>query len=100
MAILEPELAVLDETDSGLDIDALKVVARGVDEVRRDRPDLGVLTITHYQRLLNYLQPDQVHILIDGRIVADGGPELAETLEQEGYEGWRAPSEGTEVTTT
>jgi Fe-S cluster assembly ATP-binding protein len=100
MAILEPELAVLDETDSGLDIDALKVVARGVDEVRRDRPDLGVLTITHYQRLLNYLQPDRVHILIDGRIVADGGPELAERLEREGYEAWRAPSEGTEVTTT
>ncbi len=89
MAILEPEVAILDETDSGLDIDALKVVARGVDEVRRDRPELGVLTITHYQRLLNYLQPDRVHILIDGRIVASGGPELAERLEREGYEGWR-----------
>src|SRR5262245_14372303 len=100
MAILEPELAVLDETDSGLDIDALKVVAHGVDEVRRDRPELGVLTITHYQRLLTYLQPDQVHILIDGRIVAEGGPELAEQLEREGYEGWRTPSEVTEVTTT
>jgi len=100
MAILEPELAVLDETDSGLDIDALKVVAHGVDEVRRDRPELGVLTITHYQRLLTYLQPDRVHILIDGRIVAEGGPELAEQLERDGYEGWRVPSEVTEVTTT
>ena len=100
MAILEPEVAILDETDSGLDIDALKVVARGVDEVRRDRPDLGVLTITHYQRLLNYLQPDRVHILIDGQIVASGGPEMAERLERDGYEGWRPPTEGTEVTTT
>jgi Fe-S cluster assembly ATP-binding protein len=99
MAILEPELAVLDETDSGLDIDALKVVARGVDEVRRDRPELGVLAITHYQRLLNYLHPDQVHVLIDGRIVASGGPELAERLENEGYDAWRAPI-AAEVTTT
>jgi Fe-S cluster assembly ATP-binding protein len=99
MAILEPEVAILDETDSGLDIDALKVVARGVDEVRRDRPELGVLTITHYQRLLNYLQPDRVHILVDGRIVESGGPELAERLEREGYESWRtttgAPAEVT-----
>ncbi|HSL57260.1 MAG TPA: Fe-S cluster assembly ATPase SufC [Acidimicrobiales bacterium] len=89
MAILEPELAVLDETDSGLDIDALKVVARGVQEVRRDRPDLGVLAITHYQRLLEHLQPDVVHILIDGRIVESGGPDLAERLEREGYDAWR-----------
>ena len=89
MAILEPEVAILDETDSGLDIDALKVVAHGVDEVRKDRPELGVLAITHYQRLLNYLQPDRVHILIDGRIVDSGGPELAERLEREGYESWR-----------
>src|SRR5438876_3324526 len=70
MAILEPELAILDETDSGLDIDALKVVARGVQEVRHDRPELGVVLITHYQRVLQYLQPDVVHILVDGRIVA------------------------------
>src|SRR5690606_18147503 len=69
MAILEPELAILDETDSGLDIDALRIVAKGVQEVRADRPDLGVVTITHYQRLLDELQPDHVHILIDGRIV-------------------------------
>jgi Fe-S cluster assembly ATP-binding protein len=89
MAILEPELAVLDETDSGLDIDALKVVAKGVQEVRADRPELGVLCITHYQRLLEHLQPDRVHILIDGRIVDSGGPELAERLETHGYESWR-----------
>jgi Fe-S cluster assembly ATP-binding protein len=102
MAILEPEVAILDETDSGLDIDALKVVARGVDEVRRDRPDLGVLTITHYQRLLNYLQPDRVHILMDGRIADSGGPELAERLERDGYESWRgaAGPEVAEVTTS
>jgi Fe-S cluster assembly ATP-binding protein len=89
MAILEPEMAVLDETDSGLDIDALKVVARGVHEVRADRPGLGVLAITHYQRLLDHLTPDRVHILIDGRIAASGGPELALTLEAEGYDAWR-----------
>ncbi|MEQ1786890.1 MAG: Fe-S cluster assembly ATPase SufC [Acidimicrobiales bacterium] len=89
MAILEPEIAILDETDSGLDIDALKVVAQGVQEVRRDRPELGVLAITHYQRLLDHLEPDVVHILIDGRIVDSGGPELAERLEREGYEAWR-----------
>jgi Fe-S cluster assembly ATP-binding protein len=89
MAILEPELAVLDETDSGLDIDALKVVAKGVQEVRRDRPELGVLCITHYQRLLEHLQPDRVHILIDGRVVDSGGMELAERLEAHGYESWR-----------
>jgi Fe-S cluster assembly ATP-binding protein len=89
MAILEPELAVLDETDSGLDIDALKVVAKGVQEVRADRPELGVLCITHYQRLLEHLQPDRVHILIDGRIVDSGGPELAERLESDGYDSWR-----------
>jgi Fe-S cluster assembly ATP-binding protein len=80
---------VLDETDSGLDIDALKVVARGVQEVRTDRPELGVLLITHYQRILSYLQPDRVHVLIDGRIVDSGGPELADRLEREGYEAWR-----------
>jgi len=89
MAILEPELAILDETDSGLDIDALKVVAKGVNEVRHARPDLGVLVITHYQRLLDHLTPDVVHILIDGRIVATGGPELAKQLEAEGYDAWR-----------
>ena len=90
MAILEPEMAILDETDSGLDIDALRVVARGVEEVRASRPHLGVLLITHYQRILQYLQPDVVHILVDGRIVASGGPELAQRLELEGYDAWRS----------
>jgi Fe-S cluster assembly ATP-binding protein len=90
MAILEPEVAILDETDSGLDIDALKTVARGVKEVRSERPELGILAITHYQRLLEHLEPDVVHILVDGRIVDSGGPELAHRLEEEGYESWRA----------
>ncbi len=90
MAILEPEIAILDETDSGLDIDALKVVANGVQEVRRDRPELGVVAITHYQRLLDHLQPDVIHILMDGAIVDSGGPELAERLERDGYESWRS----------
>jgi len=89
MAILEPNLAILDETDSGLDIDALRVVAHGVTEVRQTRPELGVLLITHYQRILEYLTPDRVHVLLDGRVVASGGPELALQLEKEGYEGWR-----------
>ena len=89
LAILEPELAILDETDSGLDIDALSVVARGVTEVRQARPELGVLLVTHYHRILDQLKPDVVHLLIDGRIVSSGGPELALQIEQEGYEGWR-----------
>ena len=89
MAILEPELAILDETDSGLDIDALRVVANGVNEVRADRPELGVLVITHYQRLLDHLTPDVVHILMDGRIVDSGGPDLAERLERDGFDAWR-----------
>jgi Fe-S cluster assembly ATP-binding protein len=96
MAILEPELAILDETDSGLDIDALRTVAAGIREVRKDRPELGIVLITHYQRLLNELAPDHVHILVDGRIVASGGMELAEQLEREGYEAFRArPASGT-----
>jgi len=89
MAILEPDMAVLDETDSGLDIDALRIVAQGVRQVRSDRPELGVLLITHYQRILDELTPDRVHILVDGRIVDSGGPELAKRLEEEGYEAWR-----------
>jgi Fe-S cluster assembly ATP-binding protein len=90
MAILEPDMAILDETDSGLDIDALRIVARGVEEVRAARPDLGVLLITHYQRILDALTPDRVHIMVDGRIVESGGPELARRLEAEGYEAWRS----------
>ena len=87
--ILEPDVAVLDETDSGLDIDALRIVASGVKQVQQDRPDLGVLLITHYQRILDELTPDRVHILVDGRIVDSGGPDLARRLEQEGYDAWR-----------
>jgi len=89
MAILEPEMAILDETDSGLDIDALRIVGGGVEEIRKDRPEMGVLAITHYQRLLDYLPPDVVHLMIDGRIVESGGPELAKRIEAEGYEAWR-----------
>jgi Fe-S cluster assembly ATP-binding protein len=89
MALLQPELAILDETDSGLDIDALRIVASGVNEVRKDRPEMGVLVITHYQRLLDHLTPDVVHILIDGKVVDSGGPELAKKLEAEGFEAWR-----------
>ena len=84
MALLQPRIAVLDETDSGLDIDALKIVARGVHELVG--PDMGALVITHYQRILNYIEPDFVHVFVDGRIVTEGGPELAHTLEAEGYE--------------
>jgi Fe-S cluster assembly ATP-binding protein len=89
MAMLEPELAVLDETDSGLDIDALRIVADGVQAVRGERPSLGVLLVTHYTRILELLRPDVVHVLVDGRIVERGGPELAQRLEAEGYEPWR-----------
>jgi len=83
MAVLEPKLAILDETDSGLDIDALKIVAQGVNAMRS--PDRAILVVTHYQRLLNYIVPDRVHVLVDGRIVRSGGPELALQLEDKGY---------------
>jgi Fe-S cluster assembly ATP-binding protein len=89
MALLKPRVAVLDETDSGLDIDALRVVGRGVHAVRDERPELGVLAITHYQRLLDELIPDFVHLLVGGRIVKSGGPELAKRVEVDGYEDWR-----------
>jgi len=89
MAMLEPELAVLDETDSGLDIDALRIVADGVQAVRTERAALGVLLVTHYTRILELLSPDVVHVLVDGRIVERGGPALAQRLEAEGYEPWR-----------
>ncbi len=84
MAMLKPRIAVLDETDSGLDIDALKIVAEGVQSLVG--PDMGALVITHYQRILNYITPDFVHVFVDGRIVEEGGPELAQKLEAEGYE--------------
>src|SRR5881275_20123 len=84
MAMLKPRIAVLDETDSGLDIDALRVVANGVKELVG--PEMGALVITHYQRILNFIQPDFVHVMVGGRIVEEGGPELAHKLEAEGYE--------------
>lgn len=87
MAVLQPELAVMDETDSGLDIDALRTVAEGVNKLTGG--DRGFLIITHYQRLLDYVTPDHVHILLDGRLVESGGPELAQRLEAEGYDGIR-----------
>ena len=87
MAVLEPDMAVLDETDTGLDIDALRIVATGLQEVRTERPELGVLAITHFQRILTSgLRPDRVHVLLDGRIVDSGGPDLADRLERDGYE--------------
>ncbi len=89
MAILEPEFAILDETDSELDIDALHTVAVGVREIRKDRPALGALAITHHLRLLDHLEPDHVHILIDGRVVRSGGMELATVLAADGYESFR-----------
>jgi Fe-S cluster assembly ATP-binding protein len=88
MALLEPSMAVLDETDSGLDIDALRVVSEGVNALAG--PEMGVLLITHYQRLLNHIKPNFVHIMMDGRIVKEGGPELAHELEAKGYETLRA----------
>jgi Fe-S cluster assembly ATP-binding protein len=93
LAMLEPTLAVMDETDSGLDIDALQVVAKGVNALHRERGDMGILLITHYQRLLNYIRPDYVHVMIRGQLVESGGPELAEKLEAEGYESWREVEE-------
>src|SRR6476619_5511237 len=89
MAILEPEVAILDETDSGLDIDALRIVAKGVREIRHDRPQMGVVLITHYQRLLDEVQPDHVHILVNGQIVVSGGMELVSELERNGYDAFR-----------
>jgi Fe-S cluster assembly ATP-binding protein len=84
MAVLAPKLAVLDETDSGLDIDALRIVAEGVNKLRR--PDNATIVVTHYQRLLNYIVPDHVHVLAGGRIVRSGGKELAHELEAKGYD--------------
>jgi Fe-S cluster assembly ATP-binding protein len=87
MALLRPTLAILDETDSGLDVDALKVVSQGVNRLRG--PGLGVLLITHYTRILRYIAPDAVHVMVEGRVVQSGGPELADQLEASGYERWR-----------
>ncbi len=84
MATLKPEIAILDETDSGLDIDALRIVSEGVNALRG--PDFGAIVITHYQRILNYIKPDYVHVMLNGRIVESGGPELALTLEEQGYD--------------
>ena len=89
MAVLRPALAVMDETDSGLDIDALQVVARGVNALREEDPEMSVLLITHYQRILNHIVPDTVHVVVDGRIVESGGPEVALELEAQGYEEYR-----------
>lgn len=91
MALLNPDLAVLDETDSGLDIDAMRIVARGVNQLMN--PKRGLLLITHYQRLLDYIKPTYVHVMVDGRIVQTGGPELALELEEKGYD-WVTPREG------
>jgi len=89
LAVLEPTLAIMDETDSGLDIDALRIVANGVNKLHEERSDMTILMITHYQRLLNYIKPDFVHVMANGRILESGGPELAERLEESGYELYR-----------
>jgi Fe-S cluster assembly ATP-binding protein len=89
MAILEPDLAILDETDSGLDIDALRTVAQGIREVKKDRKDLGIILITHYQRLLDEVVPDVIHILLDGKIIVSGGMEIAHEVEKFGYDKFR-----------
>jgi Fe-S cluster assembly ATP-binding protein len=95
MAMLKPRMAVLDETDSGLDIDALRVVAGGVKELVG--PEMGALVITHYQRILDYITPDRVHVFVDGRIVESGGPELAKQLEAEGYDKFIPATAGSEA---
>jgi Fe-S cluster assembly ATP-binding protein len=90
MAVLEPKLAVMDETDSGLDIDALKIVANGVNKLAEEDPTMSILLITHYQRLLDYIRPHVVHVMVGGRIVKSGGPEVALALEAEGYKTYEA----------
>jgi len=92
MALLEPTIAFLDETDSGLDIDALRIVARGVSTVREENTTMGAVVVTHYVKLLEEIKPDRVHIIVDGKIVHSGGPELAEKIEVEGYDAWRPVS--------
>ena len=90
MAVLRPTLALMDETDSGLDIDALQIVAHGVNTLREENPEMAILLITHYQRLLNYIEPDVVHVMVRGRIVRSGGPEVALELEEQGYADWKS----------
>jgi len=85
MELLKPKIAILDETDSGLDVDALRIVSEGVNQVH-ETTDVGIMLITHYTRILRYIHPDFVHVFVDGRIVEEGGPELAERLEDEGYD--------------
>lgn len=92
LAMMDPDLAIMDETDSGLDIDALKIVSSGINKVHQERPAMGILLITHYQRVLEYIQPDAVHVMVSGRIVRSGGPELALQLEAEGYEAFKEPA--------
>ena len=92
LELLKPAIAVLDETDSGLDVDALKIVSEGVNRAK-EATDLGVLLITHYTRILRYIKPDFVHVMVKGRIAEEGGPELAERLENEGYDRYLEPSD-------
>ncbi|SVC02449.1 uncharacterized protein METZ01_LOCUS255303 [marine metagenome] len=89
MAVLRPTLAIMDETDSGLDIDALQVVSNGVNKLHQQDTGMTILLITHYQRLLDYIKPDLVHVMVEGNIVRTGGPELALALEKQGYAGWK-----------
>ncbi|QLD12925.1 Fe-S cluster assembly ATPase SufC [Microbacterium oleivorans] len=96
LELLKPSIAVLDETDSGLDVDALKIVSEGVNRAKAET-DLGVLLITHYTRILRYIQPEFVHVMVKGRIVEEGGPELADRLENEGYDRFLAPVDGVEA---
>ena len=93
LELLDPKVAILDETDSGLDIDALRIVSEGVNRFKEDG-DKGVLLITHYTRILRYIKPDHVHVFVDGRIADEGGPELADKLEAEGYESYVGASAG------
>ena len=92
MSVLNPKFAILDETDSGLDIDALRVVGHGVRTVKEQHPQMGAVVVTHYHKLLEEIRPDVVHVLVDGRIVATGGDELAARIETEGYEAFRPVS--------
>lgn len=98
LALLEPSVAILDETDSGLDIDALRIVSDGINRIKQQRPELGVLLITHYQRILDYVKPDYVHVLVDGKMAFEGGPETVTKLEQEGYDWLKADGTKTEAT--